>query len=439
MDTNAAATVGDDYKIPAPNTSLVGNCYILFLTYKHGFTPSITDTNGNTWPSASFTADAGVNNMVMSVFVLKNISAGLNTLTVHFGTQFAPFAYRWSEWNNIDQANPVNNGIAAANVAAPNLATGSFTTTTDGCLILAYFASATGVQNNSNHPSLWTPGGSFTLLDADIAWFGQVNGGFPQASMQFIQPVQGSINPGITATGDTTNGYNCVAIAVKPSLGAVGSPRPSGIYINKILHNSWRSNGATLKLQFPTTGNLRVIRINHQGVDTITSITDSDSNTYTQKTLDTTTPQYYFAANQTANPNCVVTINFSGNNRESARLLDISGAASAPFDVYAGVTDADRSGLTTLVGPTITPTTSNGLVLMSGDLAFGPGLAITSPTSTWDLCTYTGETDNEDMENADCDAHFYNPDTSTLNVAYTITNNNPNTTCSVSAIAFKKA
>src|SRR5258706_1735716 len=258
--------------------------------------------------------------------------------------------------------------------------------------------------------------------------------------MQFIQPVQGSINPGITATGDTTNGYNCVAIAVKASAGAAGSPRPAGIYINKILHNSWRSNSATLKLQFPTTGNLRVIRINHQGVDTITSITDSDGNTYTQKTLDTTTPQYYFAANQTANPNCVVTINFSGNNRESARLLDISGAAVSPFDVYAGVTDTDRSGLTTLVGPTITPTTSNGLVLMSGDLAFGPGLAVTSPAgATWDLCTYTGETDNDDMENADCDAHFYHPDTSALNVAYTITNNNPNTTCSVSAIAFKAA
>src|SRR5258706_3211389 len=185
--------------------------------------------------------------------------------------------------------------------------------------------------------------------------------------MQFIQPVQGSINPGITATGDTTNGYNCVAIAVKASAGAAGSQRPAGIYINKILHNSWRSNSATLKLQFPTTGNLRVIRINHQGVDTITSITDSDGNTYTQKTLDTTTPQYYFAANQTANPNCVVTINFSGNNRESARLLDISGAAVLPFHAYPGVKEPDPNGLTTPAGAPITPATANRPVPISVD------------------------------------------------------------------------
>src|SRR5258707_14682094 len=85
MDTNAAPTVGDDYKIPAPNTSLVGNCYILFLTNKHGFTPTITDTNANTWPAASFSADAGVNNMVMSVFGQPNVMAGLYTLTDNFG------------------------------------------------------------------------------------------------------------------------------------------------------------------------------------------------------------------------------------------------------------------------------------------------------------------------------------------------------------------
>ena len=80
---------------------------------------------------------------------------------------------------------------------------------------------------------------------------------------------------------------------------------------------------------------------------------------------------------------------------------------------------------------------------MAGDLVVAVAANETSireryvaSRSIWDLCTYTGETTYDLMENADYTAHLYNAGTSQLNWDWTMTSTSSNTVSS-SAIAIK--
>jgi len=208
------ADSGDAFKFFLPNAVGAHNDLLMFMSYPHGATPTVTDNNGNTWPaSPDVSADAGVGNLVAAAFNLKNANAGITQITISFGASQQPFQYTVMEWTNVDTSSPVNGTIGAANVAAPNLATGTFTPTSNndangGNVVVAYFAIKGLAAGN---PSSFSAGGSFILLDADIGWTD--THGFPHSSQSFVQTTQGTINPAVTATGDT-QGYNCLAIAL---------------------------------------------------------------------------------------------------------------------------------------------------------------------------------------------------------------------------------
>lgn len=436
------APSGNNFKLPIPNPSGSGNCTYLAISYPHGSTPTITDNNGNTWPAAAASADAGVGNNVLAVYILPNTNSGLTTITVGFGGAIVPFSYTLGEINNIATSSPVNGTSTAAGVTGPSLSTGSFTPGNNdangGNLILNFYALAATASGN---PSVWTSGGSFTLLDGDIAW--NTNQGFPHASQYFIQTTSAAINSSITAAAGTgsANSYNCVAVALK--VASAGTPKPAGIHIDKIIHQT--SNvppTTTWTLQFPTMGNLRVLTMNANGVINVTSITDSEGNldwTKIEPSLDE--PQIWYSPNKTANPNLTVTLHISGTPATtSVRCRDISGAAASPFDVSAGLPNTGVNNVTTISdAPVITPTTANGLVIAAMGFGQGPGLSVTSPTgAVWDLCTYAGEPDTDLMENADADAHFYNAGTATQHWNWTFTAV-ANNSASATAAAFKAA
>src|SRR5882672_919543 len=228
---------GDNFIFTPPNPVGAHNCIELKISFPSGHTATITDNNGNTWPgSPAVSADSG--SMISAIFVLPNANIGRTFFTISFGTRILPVQYTYSEWSGIALSSPVNGTSSAANVIGSSLATGSFTPTTNndangGNIISAYYAlSSTSAASN---PSTWVAGGSFTLLDANIGWVD--NKGFPTASQYLIQSTQASINPSITTTGDTTDHFNCVAVALKAA--PAGTPSPStGIYVNKIIHTS---------------------------------------------------------------------------------------------------------------------------------------------------------------------------------------------------------
>ena len=430
---------GNNFKIPLPNSVGSGNAIILGISYPNGSSPTITDNNGNTWPTtAAVSANAGPGGNISSIWVLPNANAGQTTITVSFASAIIPFNYVVSEFNNVATASPIN-GTSATVGAGPSLTTGSFTPGNNdgngGNLIWNYYAVSGGASGN---PTSWVPGSGFTLLDADIAW--NTNQGFPHATQYLVQTTAAPINPGITATADT-NFFNGVAVALKAA--SAGTAAPAGIHINKIIHQTTNVPPATWTLQEPATGNLRVLATaNSSALTNITSVTDSDGGVWTKIQPASDEPQIWYSANTTANPNLTVTIHGAAGPTITVLFYDILGAAANPLDVAAGAPSTDVSNQTTVNNmPSITPTTANGLVIAVMGLGQGPGLGLNTGAPTgavFDLVTYTGELDLDLMENADGQAHLYNTSTATVNWNWHITAN-PNNSAFATAVAFKSA
>ena len=109
----------------------------------------------------------------------------------------------------------------------------------------------------------------------------------------------------------------------------------------------------------------------------------------------------------------------------------------------AAGTDATPCSSATTIDdqPTITPTGANELVIATMGIGDGPGLGVASGApsgAVWDLPTYSGETDNDLMENADAQAHLYGAAASVEHWNWTITSNGDNS-CASEAVAFKPA
>ena len=218
---------------------------------------------------------------------------------------------------------------------------------------------------------------------------------------------------------------------------------PAGIHINKVVHETWTAlpAGATLALQLPTTGNLRVLAFPAgQNIFGVTSITDSDGGTWVPAQTGGDSAQIWYAANRSPNSNLTVSIHSSGSSpTNSVRFFDIQGASAAPLDVVAGTGSTDCSSATIDNQPTIKPTGTNELVIATMGIGDGPGLGLASGAPTgavWDLTTYSGEVDTDLMENADALAHVYTTTASVENWNWSITPRS-NNSCFAEAVAFK--
>lgn len=411
---------GNNFVATWPNPVQSGDALICGVSYPNGHTVTITDNLGNTWPSASVTADDGAGNMVAAIFVLPNSAGGSTstpgTLTFGVGASVQPFEYTCSEFNNIATSSPLNGTKSGAGLVGATISPGSFTPTTNndtngGNLIWNYTALS---RTPVSVPTGWSAGSSFTLLDAGI-YHATVNSILPHASQIYVQRTQASVTPSITSTGDTTDHFNSVTVALLAA--NAGGSMPSGIHINKIQHFTDGAPPATWTLDTPATGNLRVLATTTPTM-TISSVTDSDSSCTTgwhvQNDNGGSGATIAWAGNCTPNANLTVTIhNGGGAPTTSVRFVDVQGAAASPFDTSAGNTPTScPAGGNTSAAPSITPSTANGLVIAAMPMGQGPVHAVVGPTNAiFDLVHYTGETDFDSMENADAQGHFYNPTT----------------------------
>src|SRR5712664_4101870 len=145
--------------------------------------------------------------------------------------------------------------------------------------------------------------------------------------MYFVQPTAAAINPSMTLTGGGSDTWNGVAVALKAAAAGT-APAASGIRIVSLVHETNAAPPATWVAEFPSRGNLIVVRVNED--PNLTSITDSNGNTFVRST---TSPQIWHADNATTGLNLKVTLHFSAapGNR-TILLFDITGAAAAPED-----------------------------------------------------------------------------------------------------------
>jgi len=438
--TNCA---GNNYKIRLLQPVLSGNCLILGITHGGTAPTGVSDNINGAWAAATVTANAG--SYDSRIYVMPNAGGGQTTVTVAFSGTQDPFQYEASEFYNVATTSPGAGSVATADDTGAALACGSFTPTnndaTGGNLLWSYFC-LSAIANESTYPSSISPGTSHTLLSADrsqdtLAY---------HACQYYVQPTSASINPGMTFTGETGNTFNCLAVALKAA-SAGTAPAASGIRIKSQANHSWwrRVPSQSVTLQFPCTGNLIALMINEPGVVEITSVTDSNGNSYTKRQgSETGAPQCWHTANSTPSTNLVITMNMTSHastQRYTVMAYDIVGAAASPYDnaasVYAtcdGATYVDNH-------PSLTPTYSTGLTLALLSLGLGPatGFHTGYPSGAiFHACTYDGMTDADYLNNAAGQAHLYHSSTAQQNWNWAITNQTSNTAMSL-AVAFKGA
>lgn len=398
---------GNTFKLPLPNASAAGNCLVLAITNDGGATiDSISDNINGTWPAAAVTALAGSGSLDSRIYVLPNITAGLATITVTYAAAVDCFQYCVTELYGIATSSPTNG--TESNTNSTTTAVGSFTPGNNnadgGNFVWAYFAKS--VQSAGTISTGIFPSQNFTLLNADIGW-NKVGYSMTKAVTAYVQATSAAIDPAIISVAETGDPWNSLAVALKLLSGAGGAP-PSGMRVNGIQHFSTTNfpTAGNYDLQVSTTGNLRCICCCDPNLNFGSMVvSDSEGNLWT---ADGQSAGFWYCANVVANPNLSVFIDGGGADSVlSWRFMDISGAATSPFDSALTSDQGVDSDTTFTASPAPSPTSSAGLTISNIGLGQGPGLAVTAPSGAiWDLCTYTDEIDGDLIENADIMAHY---------------------------------
>ncbi len=417
-----------------PNPVGTNNCVVWTITYPSGTAPTISDNNGNSWTGRlAKTAPGG--NCDTTTWVLPGANSGVTQFKATFGSAQQPVWFEYQEWSGIATSSAVNGTVGSASpVAAPTLATGSFTPGNNdangGNLILAFFYDAFG---SSKGPSGWVAGGSFSLMQGNAISFNTDQQGQPSGSEYLIQAASASINPGITATADASAQYNCVAVALKLSSGT-GTSIHSGIRIIKSIKQiaANQNSAASVTLNFPTTGNFRIFTtsVSHTGSAGVSSVTDSEGNTWTDvsQSADTGAVYYWKGA---ANPGLKVTLHLSGSssNNLDGWFLDVAnGPAGTVVGAVGHNTTTGGPGAVQHM-PDITPTATNSLIIATFTNGLGPTTSVSSPASVafnnvaLTAGGGTGEGDGGTVNSGDGFASLLNTSTSAQNWTWGTANN----------------
>src|SRR5258708_5880719 len=337
----------------------------------------VTNTAYNNWFTSITVTDSTHFNYASTVN--QAASSGGNAMLA-----MIPFQYTAYSLYNIATSLPLNGNSTNNNSLAPNLSTPQFTpgnnNANGGNLIITYFGLSTIAGGN---PSTWTPGVNFTLGDGDIAW--TTNTGYPHASQYFLQTTAAALTPTMTAIGDTVDGYNGISIALKAA--TAGTPPAPGIRIDRVLHFTSGAPPNTWVLQVPSQGNLLVASTNESPVITISSITDTQSNTWVKAQFDPSSPQIWYATGPAQSASTLkITLNITGTAQPATIIFhDISGAKANAFDSAAtcntgqggpgacGTAVAAVTGTTSQANvPTITPSVANSLTISHWTIAICP-------------------------------------------------------------------
>ncbi len=359
--------------------------------------------------------------------IAKNVAADTRSVTITFVTNQAQKAQgKVMEWYNVDQTTPFDGASVGADGTSTSLSAGLLNTVWNGDVVLHLgICDTTGTcdagPSGTSEVGSWTQATNWTLVSADL---------HDGTSLQYIvQSAAGAITPTITMAPSAA--WTSHAIALKAA--AAGTAPGTGIRAVNLWNQRWGHNNApnTEKFQLPNCqGNvLFFFAFGTPGLDITATPTDSASNTWTQvSTGHAGETEGFFRSYYTVNPSCpsslIVTIQFNtlSNSGTNIFFWDIKGAAtSSPFDL-----DAFTNGLQTVAGNvtgvSITPTTSNGIVLSVMGVLSNTINGISTPAAgLFDAPIQTPIVTQNSLAENNGWAHYYNPDTSAISWVWTTT------------------
>jgi hypothetical protein len=431
--TNNGTENGNGFTYHLPNASLGGsstqgdssnNLIVVAFSWAGTATlTSLSDNNGNAWTTGASCNDSGSPRRNIRILYAMGAKAGTQDLTLTFSASVAEVHLRATEFYNVSVLSAVDGTpscTASTSNFGPFIAAGSITTTVDNDLIYHY-----GIDNKdlccTNPVTSFAVGTDFSLLPSD-----RHLGHFAQWQ---VQATHGSINPTMTVNQGSNDAFGSGAIALKAA--SAGTAPSAGIRMVREYHTS--IDNTAYVVQWPCSGNLTVVAQGEHSTDhLISSITDSDSNTFTKVTPPSPVnsyPQVFYAANQTCtNPNTrTMTINNAAGGATGVPVIyDITGANSSPYDNVAGVNYPTQSaaggsscpgaaGSDTDHAPDLTPNAGPGLAIAVLNNGTGPTCAVRGAGYVHDSAWYTGDSDQSTlMDSANGFAHKYYSGASTL-------------------------
>ena len=360
---------------------------VVGFTFNSKPTPTVSDDQGNSY-SIQVNYYDSAHTQSIAIATAFNIVAGARVISVCFssdpGGYVQPMA---TEFNNV-----VGIDAAVASQGSGTSATaGSMTPTVVGDL--AYQV----VFNMPTKQSAFTAGSqsniSWSLLSADLmdGWAAQYG----------LYNSTSAINP--TLTMGTSQ--NWVSAAVLLKTGTSGSV-PSGMRIVHLMHENIPVNTAAggtgnsfanpILLQFPSSGNLLVAMIGGGLACTVTSITDTNQNAWTQAGATQTiggndTVQAYYAENAVSG-NLGLTVQWSATDGDQTIFFyDVTGAATSPLDTTAGSSGSQSVAGNLTMPFTITPAGANEIIFEEVIWDSNTASGLVGPEQFFDSNTFDGE------------------------------------------------
>jgi hypothetical protein len=393
--TNDGGQTLSSMKYTLPNPVLANNGVLCGLSYETpSVTSAITDNIGtNTWTQEASCNDGS---RVHKIYYSKNTAAGTQTLTVTLSAAEYNLHLACSEFYNVGDVDGTPS--CTPGTTGPTIPAGAITTTQDNSLVYSYVMDE----------------GSLCCLTAITSWV--ANPGFNllppsrhvgYATEWFAWGSHGGINPTMTANQTSPDAFGHAAIALKYAAGTGTAPT----IVPRIAYQISESlNAAAYTVQFPCAGcNLIVTRTAESTAqNNITSVTDTDSNTYSKVAAPSTYPQMYYAPNATVTNNNSRTMTFNNANSGVTAIAVISGivgADTSPLGAVATATPPDQthiggsscpgiSGSDMDHAPDITTTRANSLVMTVVNNGTGPECALVGAGYVFDSTWYPGQDDS---------------------------------------------
>lgn len=401
--------------------SLAANCLILKAECTDtGGNPTITDNKGGTIANGAWgVAVSVVGGKRLCVLVQTNCPAGVNQVTLVYGTATNQFQYDWIEKDEISLLAPTV-GNAIRDTGSNSLVNSSPVATSATIGGAGDFVVQFGSNNqNVDNATVFTKGTGFTLLLTQIGGNATGVAGCATTVCQ-AQIATGAVTPSYSYSG-AADLSDTVAIALKSSAGA--GTQGAAFRMCGIQEFFIGIGQATMPFQFPHFGT--TIHLSDEDENLITGITDGDGNTYgnngnadRQAMPSTNFVTEHWRANGTTPNSDLRTGSIAFNvlasvNTGFGALYDLIGADAtqgAGGRVQAPTTNGNTlAGNANLVTVSINPAAGN-IVISSCPIVARTCTGLVSPTAANGGVSQNGffnaEDGNAGLNNDDCWAYW---------------------------------
>lgn len=422
--------------------SLAGNLLVCWLfAGSSGTTFTIADDQGETWTQATNFPFVSASSNTYNIWYKANNVGNVQRITITASVISSNLTLHCGEWYNVALTTPAD-GTSNCHTVTSTTATGVATgTLTSGDLV--FFVSA---NDNASAIASFTAGSQ-----TNITWALHAEDLFDGYAAQYgVYTTTTSFTPQMT-TG-TSQPFTSCQIQFKAA--SAGTAPTQAFRIVHLAHFAQPSTGTTQTIGFPSTGNLVILswfgggdcvaNSGNTGCATTSSvgITSTPSNTWAATgTLGgshalTATSQILYATNASTATTMTfaVTRNVNGGTlqHDSIVAYDMTGAASSAFDNDSGGQSGTQSSLVTTFttcSACLSPTTSNGIVIVNGNWNFGTATAATAPSGGKFDSAWTNMNNVNGPQPLDENGgflHFYNTSTAAITATWTLANDGTN-------------